>query len=232
MFMASGKTPVRKDTELFLRYGGHANRTLFVEYGFVNMWNETECYEGKFNGEADVQNIMEDLFASKGGVGRAMRQILEEEGYWGYSCLPCTYSNSRLIYFVCSFCPHDSDWTMHSRPTPAHPSYRLVSALRLLHADVEHDFEEACGLWRSVLMGQAEMISNENERAWRETLLEICEKIALQAKTAIASAADHVASEFAESWLGWVEKNIEMLWREELEVAEAVAQSVRTGVDF
>ena len=73
------------------------------------------------------------------------------------------------------------------------------------------------------------MISNDNERAWRETLLEICEKITLRAKTAIASTADHEASEIPESW---VERNIEMLWRGELEVAEAVAESVRTGVEF
>lgn len=122
---------------------------------------------------------------------------------------------------------------MHSQHAPAHPSYRLVSALRLLHADAERDMDKACESWRSVLVGQAEVISNKNERAWRGTLLSICEKIVLRAKTAMAQfPANFRVSEYPEGWSVWAGRNIEMLWQEELEVAEAVAQNVRAGVDF
>ena len=230
MFIASSDTPVRKNEELYLRYGAHANRTLFVEYGFVSSWNEGDCREGNFNGEVDVQDIMEDLFASRGIVGQVLKDILEEEGYWGYSYIPCAYPFCTNI-FVCSFRQLARDWTMHSRPTPAYPSYRLISALRLLHAvpgNTGREFEEACELWRSVLVGQAEIVSEENEKAWREGLLQICGKASTRAAMAIASCR----SGHLERPSNWVEKNVEMLWREEREVAEAVAASVRAGVDF
>lgn len=84
MFMASSVTPINADDELFLRYGSHSNPTLFVEYGFVNYWTEGECQEGKYNGEVDVQDILEELFSAKGSTGDAMKEVLEEEGYWGY----------------------------------------------------------------------------------------------------------------------------------------------------
>ncbi len=33
-------------------------------------------------------------------------------------------------------------------------------------------------------------------------------------------------------WLNWMLENIRLLWREELEVSEAVASSVRSGEEF
>ena len=60
--------------ELFLRYGKHSNRTLFVQYGFVDSSLEKE-------GEVDVADILEDIFRSKGDVGSWLMGVLEEEGY-------------------------------------------------------------------------------------------------------------------------------------------------------
>ncbi|GJE95126.1 SET domain-containing protein [Phanerochaete sordida] len=213
IFMSSSETPVHKDEELFLRYGSHSNRMLLVEYGFGNLWDEGECRDGKFGGEVDVQDMVEKLFAARGAVGRALKEVLETEGYWG-------------------------DWTMHSQPVPAHPSYRLISALRLSQLAVDESegeaFERALERWRAVLWGQEEQVSAENEQAWRDALLLMCERIAETATSGMAAVRERLPRERASGagWTGWMLGNIERLWREEYEVAEAVASSVRGGVEF
>lgn len=98
MFISSKEHPIQKDQELFLQYGAHANKTLFVEYGFVNSWLEGECLRGEFRGEVDLQDILEDMFTKRGSVGTWMKDVLEQEGYWGYSCPLCIYLRSSLIY--------------------------------------------------------------------------------------------------------------------------------------
>lgn len=87
MFIASSEKPIQTDDELFLRYGSHSNQVLFVEYGFVNLWKEGACQKGKFNGEVDVQDAVEELVSAKGSTGEVLKEILEEEGYWGYCYL-------------------------------------------------------------------------------------------------------------------------------------------------
>lgn len=127
---------------------------------------------------------------------------------------------------------------MHSQPAPAHPSYRLISALRLLQAVPDgaqgDTFDHAVEHWRTVLWGQADQISEENEKAWRSMLLEICQHITRKAKTEVQSVQQRAHKSRSEdpSWTEWMLKNIEMLWREEYEVGEAVAESIRAGVDF
>jgi hypothetical protein len=65
--------------ELFLTYGCHANRTLFVEYGFIDVSPFPEN-----DGEVDVQDLVESLIEAK-GHGTRLQEILIEEGYWGYA---------------------------------------------------------------------------------------------------------------------------------------------------
>ncbi|KAJ7285853.1 hypothetical protein C8J57DRAFT_1286003 [Mycena rebaudengoi] len=60
--------------EMYLTYGAHSNKTLFVEYGFVTTGT---C------GEVDVQDLVERLFKDKGQEGNIKKEILEESGYWG-----------------------------------------------------------------------------------------------------------------------------------------------------
>jgi hypothetical protein len=62
--------------ELYLTYGTHPNRKLFVEYGFVNSTSE--------DGEIDVQGMVETLFVTRGRLGEWMKQQLIDKGYWGY----------------------------------------------------------------------------------------------------------------------------------------------------
>ena len=129
---------------------------------------------------------------------------------------------------------------MHSQPTPAHPSYRLMSALRMLHCvDDEAEskappsMENAFERWRKVLYGQEEQISAAHEQAWRHTLSDICGQVEARAQAGLESIRDTLREARAEvSWAGWMQMNVETLWREELEVARAVAESVKAGVEF
>ena len=95
VFLASSEVPIHKDDELFLRYGGHSNRKLFVEYGFVNVWTPHQCESGMFSGEVDVQDGVQGLLAGQGDLGDRVRDILEQEGYWGYSS-SASYSAWRV----------------------------------------------------------------------------------------------------------------------------------------
>ncbi|EMD38538.1 hypothetical protein CERSUDRAFT_135411, partial [Gelatoporia subvermispora B] len=213
-FLSTADGTIQEGQELYLQYGHHSNRTLMTEYGFVNRFTTDAVASGQFSAEVDVQDIMEALFLRRGGsMNTLLRTILEDEGYWG-------------------------DYTLHSSPSPAHPSYRLISALRLYHAlenwhDRELDDSELTDVvdkWRDVLNGQAFSISDSNETMWRGTLLDMCEDIAQRAREALMRC-EGVAPEKM-GWWGWAVGNIGTLWQEELEVAQAVACSVRAGEEF
>ena len=77
---------VEVDGEVCLRYGGHSNQSLFVEYGFVNFVSNEDMKSGTYPAEVDVQAIVVDLFKGRGSIGIWMQTILENEGYWG--CVP------------------------------------------------------------------------------------------------------------------------------------------------
>jgi hypothetical protein len=72
--------------EVCLRYGGHSNQRLFVEYGFVNLASSEEMESGEYPAEVDVEPIVVSLFKRRGSVGAWMQAIIENEGYWG--CVP------------------------------------------------------------------------------------------------------------------------------------------------
>lgn len=74
---------IAPDEELYLKYGSHTNTTLFTEYGFVNEIPQEMASWEHFQGEVDVQTLIEPLFERRGKVGQWMREILEAEGYWG-----------------------------------------------------------------------------------------------------------------------------------------------------
>lgn len=74
---------VKVDGEVCLRYGGHSNQSLFVEYGFVNSALKEDMKFGRYPAEVDVQSIVVGLFEARGTIGSWMQAILKNEGYWG-----------------------------------------------------------------------------------------------------------------------------------------------------
>lgn len=67
--------------QLFLRYGMHANSTLFADYGFVNVVDWHNLPES-FPAEVEIDSFLEPLFERRGELGAFMKKILLEEGYW------------------------------------------------------------------------------------------------------------------------------------------------------
>lgn len=86
------------DDELHLTYGAHANRTLFVEYGFVNEVSQQILLRGDIQGEVDVQTPVERLLEARGTLGAWMEGVLKDEGYWGYVIL--TTRNLRITLMI------------------------------------------------------------------------------------------------------------------------------------
>lgn len=76
-------TEMKIGKEICLRYGGHSNQNLFIEYGFVNAVTNEEMKSGTYPAEVDVQLIMVDLIEGRKAIGPWIQKILENEGYWG-----------------------------------------------------------------------------------------------------------------------------------------------------
>jgi len=74
---------IARDQEVTLRYGWHPNRTLFVEYGFVNAITSEELMSGAYPGEVNVQDIVTRLMDGRGETGAFVKGTLDTEGYWG-----------------------------------------------------------------------------------------------------------------------------------------------------
>jgi hypothetical protein len=77
----------------------------------------------------------------------------------------------------------------------------------------------ASGAWRDTIMGYAEVVSETNERACGETILEICRLVIERAEKGLKHVDEEGEGE------GWFSKSLEtvkLLWLEELWVAKAV----------
>lgn len=243
VFNSSNERTIAKGEELFLKYGSHSNHKLFCEYGFVNGWREGDCLRGDFFGDVSVENyIVNSLFSKiSKAINSWLEETLKEEGYWGYyysfSVYIHRYNTNIFLFFLRYFC--FSDWTIHSSPKPAHPSYRLMTALRLYHLVDESSREvvnndQSRASWQAVLTGQRDVISAANEQAWRGSLLSICRNLVTEAEEGVHRMQDHSAGLISDgpTWFTWMFDNIKLLWREQLEVAQAVADSIVSGEEF
>jgi len=206
-FNSCSQTPISEGEELFLKYGAHANRTLFVSYGFVNRFAEGSISRGDFEGEVEVDDLVVELLRRRGSLGEWIKQELIAENYWG-------------------------EWTLHSSSPPAHPSYRLITALRLLACfndatkSPPAEPENTLDKWRKVTSGYEDIISPENEKRWKNQLREICVRVALRAQGQLEVIRRESNDEQMADWYPWARDNVRSLWQEELEVAENVIESI------
>ncbi|KAL1743943.1 hypothetical protein HDZ31DRAFT_39799 [Schizophyllum fasciatum] len=187
-FVASDE-PILAGEELYFCYGPHSNRTLFVEYGFAIR---------EATGEVDVEDLLEAEI-QRGRDGEQLRQLLEDEGYWG-------------------------DWTLHSHPEP-HISFRLLAALRLLSSVNQRGVERttidpnAIVAWRDTLLGTRERLSKDVEEGCKEILLELCRLVSARATNALADL-----QQLNWKWSSFTLETANVLWEEERTVANGLMQ--------
>jgi hypothetical protein len=81
--LVSPALPVVENEEMYLIYGAHCNKRLFVEYGFINQVSMDILAKGNAVGEVDVQKHVENLFRERKKIGEWMEKALRQEGYWG-----------------------------------------------------------------------------------------------------------------------------------------------------
>ncbi|KAF8559561.1 SET domain-containing protein [Imleria badia] len=150
-FISPDNVKIEENDEILLTYGSHSNKTLFVEYGFVNLLSENRPSP---SGEVDVQDLTQKYVFADGQLCEAVRVILVAEGYWG-------------------------DWTLHSTLDGAQPSWRLITALRLYHfvMAVGSADEDTIQPWRDVVTGKRDWVSCENEQSWRKTVVLLCDML-------------------------------------------------------
>ncbi|KAJ7582731.1 hypothetical protein C8J56DRAFT_792317 [Mycena floridula] len=154
---------VPKDSEMYLTYGAHSNRTLFVEYGFV----EDIFRNGSLHGEVDMQRLVEPLFDEK----PELKEILVAAGYWGdwtlHSWNESSYPSFRLITALRLYCGQDSDETIRRW-------YDTVMGR------VDHISETNERAWRDLLAGLCQHVFAGDEKQmsdprlvalWQEQIL-------------------------------------------------------------
>lgn len=79
-FISPDNVKIEEDDEILLTYGLHSNKTLFVEYGFVNIFSENGPSP---SGEVDVQDLVEKYVFADVQLSEAVKVALVAEGYWG-----------------------------------------------------------------------------------------------------------------------------------------------------
>lgn len=131
------------------------------------------------------------------------------------------------------------DWTLSTSPDPAAPSFRLITALRLLalgsemsHVPTTHEEDVVYRPWRDTLLGITDTISPDNEAKWRITLTTICNLVVEEGTTGLQRTLVSRFDEQNYSWSGWMRDNVVLLWSEQIVVARAVLQSLEDGIEF
>jgi len=146
------------------------------------------------------------------------------------------------------------NWSIHTQPSPAHPSYRLLTVLRLIclpaaaHASILRDpsstpsdprlpwepfADDTLDRWKATALGLTDSVSDHNERRIREILASIC--IQLQELSHITLAQldeDRILKKACESWASHGSSCVRELWSEVRDVSTQVHQSITRGVDF
>lgn len=150
------KTTMASDSEVLISYGPHSNGFLLSEYGFTlpNNALDADTWHGNPYAEVQVDHIIQALLDEQGDQGTFKKQVLDQEGYWG-------------------------EYTIHPHPAPAHPSYRLVLAMRLIALDLSGQKESE----RSAAASR----SDKRLQSWRQNVQGICDDLGPQNETSVRS---------------------------------------------
>ena len=119
---------------------------------------------------------------------------------------------------------------MHCSPSPAHASFRLITALRLYHSfpagagvGSEEEMIAASRRWRDTILGHEDAVSEENEKACKESIKEICGAVMKRAEEGMKGVSEEMEMEMErEEWYRKVLTMVEILWLEEFTVGEAM----------
>lgn len=79
-FISPDNAKVKENDEILLTYGSHSNKTLFVEYGFVNLFSKNGPSP---SGEVDVQDLVDKYVFADVRLRQVVKAALVTEGYWG-----------------------------------------------------------------------------------------------------------------------------------------------------
>lgn len=91
--------------------------------------------------------------------------------------------------------------------------------------------EKILGPWRDTLLGRRNMVSNDNEVAWRGTLSRICKDLYERAESHVSLLSTQGRNGEV-PWFSWMQGNILSLWKEEFIVAVSVARSLENDEKF
>ncbi|KAL0581758.1 hypothetical protein V5O48_000340 [Marasmius crinis-equi] len=152
------------DNELFLKYGSHCNRVLFVEYGFVLPHSETE----QTPYEVGVDDMVEAMFQEKGDLGLWAKSMLETEGYWQDYTLHVSGPSYRLVTALRLYAMIISN----APPATGSPTAFLAP-------------------WTATITGQSDCVSDDNESQWVQLLVnKICHPIIKRAENGVKKSLD------------------------------------------
>ena len=115
-----------------------------------------------------------------------------------------------------------SDWSLHGSPPPAHPSYRLIPPLRLLH--IQRGEFVSLTSWEATLQGSQDTVHAPNEREARATLRAVCESVNHASKLGRKRLLEIKTSPWC--------RTLDILWQEEEEVSGAVMTSIDSAYEF
>jgi hypothetical protein len=137
-----------------------------------------------------------------------------------------------------------SDYTLHSAPSPSHPSYRLLVAMRLMYAQIPekalqsyignpHDRASSPTLqaFLDLIMGINDSISEENEETVREALRSICATQLRKVDDQMTALAAHQYPTSAPD-VADARRMVEQLWANDHEILDGVIRSIDANVIF
>nr|XP_019042616.1 hypothetical protein I302_09225 [Kwoniella bestiolae CBS 10118]OCF21546.1 hypothetical protein I302_09225 [Kwoniella bestiolae CBS 10118] len=200
---------LEENEEVFFEYGGHSSSTLFAEYGFCEVPTTDGVQDSWLDmkyGEVDLTSYIDELWKEQDQEDREeKKQVLEDIGCWGGN-------------------------TLHSQPSPSHPSHSLLMTLRLIHLPASSP------KLPNISKGLVTYVSPQNETSTLLTLEGICKKVIKEAKRrekVLAKMIKDVSQGGSED----VEKagvlgTLSAMCEEELVICSEVLGRLEKGEDF